>query len=131
LDFAAAGFDFIAQDPARARFVQLEFLRGPSSELRTLVKQYLLPLHLRMVEIINAGVARGELHPVDPHQLTSSIKGLVISHFNNSSAIELLTGQDPLAPAALARRRKAILELIERGTFDAGKTPAKTRKVHQ
>src|SRR5271155_5606706 len=40
LKYVAAGFDFIAHDPARARFVQLEFLRGPSAELRTLVKRY-------------------------------------------------------------------------------------------
>src|SRR5271168_3961050 len=85
LAYATATFDFIAQDPARARFVQLEFLRGPGAALRTLVKKYLMPLHQKLITVILAGVENGELHPVDPQQLVTSIKGMVISYFNNSS----------------------------------------------
>src|SRR5579864_4047882 len=49
LAYAASTFDFIAQDPGRARFVQLEFLRGLSTELRALVKQHILPLHSKLI----------------------------------------------------------------------------------
>jgi len=130
LAYASATFDFISQDPARARFVQLEFLRGPGAELRALVKQYLLPFHQQFVRVIQAGVENGELLPVDPQQLTTTIKGLVISHFNNSSVIEMLTGQDPLAPAALARQRRSVLEMIERVAFIKRPGNSKPRKEH-
>jgi hypothetical protein len=49
---------------------------------------------------------------------------MIVFYFSSAPLIRLLRGQDPLAPAQIAVRRAAVLDLISVALFrDAGRRP--------
>jgi TetR/AcrR family transcriptional regulator len=116
--YAEAAFDFIAEDPARARLVQLEIiqdLRG--RRFAAPVKKYVQPVRQKLRELLRAGMESRIFWDADPDDLATSIHGVLMAHFNSSTVIRILTGQDPFSSVQIRRRRQAVLEFIRRAVL--------------
>lgn len=127
LNYAQAHFDFLVGFPKYPMLIQREMMRSgrnPSPHLVHVFTRYGLPFYRRMLTVLKRGVDCGEFRPLDPAQTIPSILGVVIFYFISNPATRTVTGQDPLAPEALALRRKAVLEFLSYAIFKPGTVEA-------
>jgi len=111
--YVHAAFDFLAEEPARARLVQLEILQD-SSRIAPLLRKYVQPVRNTFRQAVAKGIRSGEFRAADPEETLTSIFGVIVSHFNNAGATHTLTGRNPFSAASIERRRIAVLEFISR-----------------
>lgn len=99
-----AAFDFLGTHPEFVRLVMWEGLAGGKSS-RSLWKQVRGPV---------ASMAMGLLPGNDEQrrQLLVSLLGAISFYFAFASTLGDLLGEDPLAPAALARRKAHLVEMM-------------------
>jgi TetR/AcrR family transcriptional regulator len=114
LAFAGAYFDFLAAHPNYPRLIQLTWLH--SGELLDWVaKTYFRPLLTWLCEMIEEGMRAGEFRKVDPMQIAFTILSLTGSYFATAPLMSRVFRRSVLEPAALAQRRKAMLDFLENG----------------
>jgi len=113
LAFAGAHFDFIAASPVYPRLVQREMMRDRHSpRLRRIVQRYLRPLQQAMMQTLRQGMESGELRRLNPQHFMLSLVAMNVFYFSSALFVGLLSGRDPLAPASVAERRAAVLDVI-------------------
>jgi TetR/AcrR family transcriptional regulator len=109
-------FDFVSSHPNYPRVVQREVMEsGP--QLRWIVQQYFRPFHQRLRRAIEEGIAAGEFQPVDPHHTVFSIIAITVFYFAAAPVLSEVLGRDALRPQAVAARKRAILDFLERALF--------------
>lgn len=114
LALAGGYFDFLAAHPNYPRLVQREAMEsGPN--FKWIVGEYLQPFHTALIETIRDGIAAGEIRKVDPENTAFSILGMTTSYFAAAPILSRMAGRDLLASAAVAARRKALLDFLEHG----------------
>lgn len=116
LDYAAANFDFIAEEPMRASLIQGELSRRDPQAVKLIQKlaaKHIQPVFDRLRDTIQQGVDEGIFRAVDAEQIALSINGLIRFYFTSAPVVEVLIGRDPLAPAQLKQRRIEVLEQID------------------
>jgi TetR/AcrR family transcriptional regulator len=123
LAFVNGYFDFVSSHPNYPRLVQREVMEaGP--ELPWMVQQYFKPFHRRLCRVIEEGIAAGELKPVDANQTVISIIAVTIFYFAAAPVLGGVLGRNPLRPQAVAARKRAVVDLLERGLFHSRTRPS-------
>jgi TetR/AcrR family transcriptional regulator len=120
LAVAGAHFDVISQSPAFPRLVQREMMRAGragSPHLTRLAQSYMKPGQLRIAGLLQQGIASGDFRPVDPLHFVLSMVALNVFYFSSAPVVAYITQTDPLSPEMIARRRKAVLDLLAAGLF--------------
>lgn len=95
---AGAYFDFLAEERQMQRILLREVLDGGAERIPKLIR----PLRARLREQFGGEAAL---------QSALSLFGAIAGYFIYAPVLGGLVGDDPLAPAALARRRRHIIEL--------------------
>ena len=120
-EFVGAHFDFIASHPACPRMVQREMMRAGrqgSPHLKRIVERYLRPTFGRLQQVMQEGMARGEIRQLNPIDIVPSLIAPNIFYFSSVPMMRLLLpGIDPLAPEQVARRRTAVLDFVSAAIF--------------
>jgi TetR/AcrR family transcriptional regulator len=120
-EFVGAHFDFIASHLAYPRMVQREMMRAGrkgSPHIKRIVGRYLRPTFARVREVMLAGIASGEIRPLDPMDVLPSLIALNIFYFSSAPMMRLLApGIDPLSPRRVAQRRAAVLDFVSAAIF--------------
>jgi TetR/AcrR family transcriptional regulator len=120
LRYTCAQFDCIAESPHHARLFQGELMsagRGGSSHLTRIAELYIRPIALRVVEVIQQGIAGGQFRAVDPVQFAPSIAAINVHYFVIAPVTRVLFGRDPYAPEAINQRRAAVLDFVAAALF--------------
>src|SRR3954469_2641431 len=120
LAIAAAHFDFVAHSPVYPRLVQREMMRAGragSPHIRRLVEKFMKPVQQRWIGLLEEGIRSGEFREVDSHNFVLSIVALNVFYFSSAPVVAEITNTDPLSPAMVAKRRRAVLDLLAAGLF--------------
>jgi TetR/AcrR family transcriptional regulator len=109
-------FDFTTAHPNYPRLVQREVM-GRGQSRHWIVQTYFGPLYRRLTATIRAGIARGEFRRVDPQHAALTVIAMSVFYFAAAPVLGELWGGNPLAPARVAARRRAVLDFLEHGLF--------------
>jgi len=110
--FILGYFDFLATHPNYPRLVQREAM-GKTRNFDWIVRQYLRPVHRRLVRTIDEGVASGEIRGVNPDHTAFTIMGMITSYFAAAPILSEVAGRNLLAPGAIQERKRAVLDFID------------------
>ena len=120
LAYALTHFNYVASHPHYRRMVQHEMMRAGAGQMRhfqKLVQTFFRPLLGRLTEVLETGIAKGEFQGIEPFQFVNSMIAVVVFYFTSVPVMRAVGGFDPLSPAALNRRRRAMLEFIGGALF--------------
>jgi len=113
-------FDRIHTNPGFQSLMQQEMMRlhrGEANALTPLVDTVFRPLMARMSQVLEEGIASGELIPVDPSQIRIAAIGANVFYFVSSPFMRLIEGTEPLERGALESRRKSAIEYLGQTIF--------------
>lgn len=113
-------FDRIHTNPGFQSLMQQEMVRlhrGEANALTPLVETVFRPLMARMQEVLDEGIAAGELIAVDPSQIRYAALGANVLYFLSAPMMVMILEADPLERAALEHRRKAAIEYLGQSIF--------------
>ena len=91
--------------------------RGKPSHLTRVVERYIRPISVRLIAVLQEGIASGEFRRVDAMQFAPSIAGMIVHYFVVAPVARKLFGRDPFSPEALQLRRAAVLDFIAAALF--------------
>ncbi len=120
LNYACAHFDCIAESPHYARLFQGELMsagRGKPSHLTRVVERYIRPISVRLIAVLQEGIASREFRHVDAMQFAPSIAGMIVHYFVVAPVARKLFAIDPFSQQALQQRRAAVLDFIAAALF--------------
>jgi TetR/AcrR family transcriptional regulator len=126
LSYAKTHFDSIAESPHYARIFMGELMsasRGGSTHLERIVEKYMLPIGLRVLQLVREGVESGEFRPVDAAQFVPSTIGSIVHYFLTAPLRRKFVHVDPTLEQSIDARRAAVLDFIAAALFtdrDAG-----------
>ncbi|MCK6553004.1 TetR/AcrR family transcriptional regulator [Candidatus Binatia bacterium] len=105
----------LAQHPHLGRLLQRALL-GESGGLHPLLARRVGPVYREGLAVINASAADAGWSPEDLPYLAFGLFGLMFSYFVNTAALREIaaTGDDPLAPQALAGQRRFLEKAVYR-----------------
>jgi len=120
LAYAGAYFDFVASNLMYPRLMQREMMRareGQSENIDKIIKNYIRPIFVRVVELMQKGIADGEFRPVNPAHFVPSIVAMIVFYFSSAPMMQKIVGFNPLTPERIAERRAAVLDFISAALF--------------
>lgn len=131
---AALGhFDRILSQPEFQSLMQQEMIRvhqGEPALMEVLTKRVFEPVQIMFRAAIREGIESGELIEADWMQMQLSMLGANVFYFLSAPVWKMVHGEDPLAPDALALRRKAMMDFLGQAIFkDRQHGAALARKV--
>jgi len=113
LAYVEAFYDFVAASVWRPRLVQQELMRSTHpAAIRKLLKMYVRPIHMKFMKTVRDGIADGSFREVDVENFYFSTTAIITHYFSNSSAIAAISGTNPVSPARVKTRKRAVLDLI-------------------
>jgi TetR/AcrR family transcriptional regulator len=113
-------FDRIHTNPGFQSLMQQEMIRlhrGEANALSPLVEKVFRPLTERLEQVLEEGIASGELIAADLGQIRYAALVANVFYFLSAPLMRLIQGVDPLQPAALELRRKAAIEFLGQAIF--------------
>src|SRR5215831_13068979 len=120
LAYAGACFDFIASNQLYPRLMQREMMRareGESQHIDKLIKSYIQPIFLRVNQVLQEGIAKGEFRSVKTEHFVPSMVAMIVFYFRSAPMIQKIVGFNPLSPQRIAERRAAVLDFISAALF--------------
>jgi len=120
LAYVGAYFDFIASNPLYPRLMQREMMRareGETQHFDKLVKAYIQPIFMRVSQVLQEGIGRGEFRPVKPEHFVPSIVAMIVFYFSSAPMMQRIVGFNPLAPQRVAERRASVLDFVSAALF--------------
>src|SRR6056297_645955 len=106
-----AGFGYFADNPSYVTLVRREALDG-GVHLGIDLAAVLRPMFDEAADYFRREMAAGTFREQNPEQLMLTGYGALLSYSSDAPFLEGLLDEDPLAPAALDRRRDHILEFF-------------------
>lgn len=119
-------FDAIAASPYYARIFMGELMtasRGGATHLERLLTRYIKPTGMRVISIIEEGIAAGEFRKVNPVQAVPSAIGAMVHYFLTAPLRERFMRDIPVSMPTVEERRAAVLDFVAAALFadrDAG-----------
>jgi TetR/AcrR family transcriptional regulator len=113
-------FDRLHTNPGFQSLMQQEMVRlhrGEAYALSPLVEKFFRPLMLRMAEVLDEGIASGELIAVDPAQIRNTALGANVLYFLSAPLMHMAMGTDLLTLEALKLRRQAAIKFLGQAIF--------------
>jgi TetR/AcrR family transcriptional regulator len=114
-------FDRIYSQTALQSLIQQEMVRlhrGEESTLSRLADKYIKPMWLHIQQVLEEGIASGELVATDPAQMRYASIGANVFYFLSAPLTRLAVGIDPLRRDELEKRRKATIEFLGKTLFE-------------
>jgi TetR/AcrR family transcriptional regulator len=91
--------------------------RGEANALTPLIESLFRPLMLRMQQVLEEGIAAGELIRVETTQIRIAALGANVFYFLSAPMMRLIEGSDPLERGALEFRRRSAIEYLGQAIF--------------
>ncbi len=91
--------------------------RGEAHALTPLVETVFKPLTARMQQVLEEGIAAGELIPVDPSQIRYAALGANVLYYLSAPLMRMITGVDPLERGMLEHHRQLTVEFLGASIF--------------
>ena len=113
-------FDRILTQHEFQRLMQQEMIRlhqGEQGEMPIVVKRVFAPLQAMYQSMVREGIESGEIINADWLQIQLAALGANVFYFLSAPAWRILMPFDPVAPEALAQRRKALVEFLGQAIF--------------
>lgn len=113
-------FDRIHTNPGFQSLMQQEMIRlhrGEDNALTPLVDRVFRPLMERTQQVLEEGIATGELIPVDPAQIRYAALGANVFYFLSAPFMKMIQGADPLEKSALEFRRTSAIQYLGQTIF--------------
>ncbi len=120
LKYVSTHFDFISARPYYPRLVQRLIMTG-GKPLESLAREYVVPLHQKLVSVIDRGVRDGEFRRVDSQHTVLSVAALIVFYFSSAPIWSAVTHIDPYKKVHLARRKDEVMKFIRHALFRKGK----------
>ena len=120
LAYVGAYFDFIASNQLYPRLMQREMMRareGESQHIDKLVKTYIQPIFMRVNQVLQEGIAKGEFRSVKTEHFVPSMVAMIVFYFSSAPMMQKIVGFNPLSPQRIAERRAAVLDFISAALF--------------
>ncbi len=120
LNYAREHFDSIAASPFHARIFMGELMsasRGGKTHLDRILTKYMLPIGMRVLALLQEGVASGEFRPVDPVQFVPTAIGSIVHYFLTAPLRQRFVKLMPMPEPSLEERRAAVLDFIAAALF--------------
>lgn len=105
-------FDFAARHPHFAKLTTAGSTMGDAKYLETSIKNLFRPLFQRGVEFLEEHMEKKAIRRVDAPQFLVSALLLTLSYFAMQPMISLLLGKDAGSSAALAQRKKSVIDFV-------------------
>ena len=116
--------DFIAMHPDFVRIMWKE-MEDESGIGRQVLKRRLPPLFSTAVNFIFRGQRDGEFRPeVDPLHFMWSLNSITIGYFTTAAMLRRLWGMNLLEPAMIERRKREVIDMVERTLFTTMQEPS-------
>lgn len=106
-----AGFEYFADNPSYVTLMRRGAIDG-GSHLAIDLAAVLRPMFDQAADYLRREMAAGIFSVHNPEQLLLTGYGALLSYFSDAPFLEGLLDEDPLAPAALDRRREHIIEFF-------------------
>ena len=120
LRIVLSNFDRTHSNPAFQGLIQQEMIRmhrGEANALVMLAEKVVGPLWASMRDLVDTGVAAGELIPAEWTQMLYAAMGANIFYYLSAPLIGLALGFEPMDRSALEFRRKAAIEYLGLSIF--------------
>jgi TetR/AcrR family transcriptional regulator len=115
--------DFIASQPNFVRIMWKE-MADESGVGRQVLKRRLPPLFSTAVNFIFRGQRDGEFRAeVDPLHFMWSLNSITIGYFTTAAMIRRLWNMNLLEPAMIERRKREVIDMVERTLFTVDSKP--------
>lgn len=116
--------DYIALRSDSMRIIWRE-MTEESGVGRQLFKRRLPPLFAMGVNFLFQGQRAGEFREeVDPFHFLLSLNSITIGFFTTAAMVRRLWNQNLLEPAVIERRKREVIDMVERTLFVPRRTPA-------
>ena len=120
----ADAIDFIASRPDFVRIMWKE-MADESGVGRPVLKRRLPPLFSIAVNFIFRGQREGAFRPeVDPLHFMWSLNSITLGYFTTAAQIRRLWNMNLLEPAMIERRKREVIDMVERTLFTTTAPPA-------
>lgn len=120
LRFALEHFDRMVAHHDRQSLIHQEMMRirqGKSDRASVVVERFMMPLFEKVKEVMDAGVSKGELCPIDPQRVVFSILG-PNGFYSMNAQITHATGiANFFSSAAVATHRQSLMHFLGLALF--------------
>jgi TetR/AcrR family transcriptional regulator len=113
-------FDRSYTYPAVRTLMQQEMVRlhqGEENQMAQMAENFFRPMWIKIHELLEEGIAAGELIAVDPQQIRYATLGANVFYFLTAPLTKLAFGIDPMERSELEHRRKAAVEYLGQAIF--------------
>ena len=120
LSYAKAHFDSIAESPYYAHIFMSELMsasRGRPTHLERVFAQYIQPVGMRIIGLLQEGIDSGEFRAVDPNQFAPSAVGSIVHYFLTAPLRRKFMNENPSSAQVIQERRAAVLDFIAAALF--------------
>jgi hypothetical protein len=120
LSYARAHFDSIAESPYYAHIFMSELMsasRGRPTHLDRVFGQYIQPVGMRIVGLLQEGIDSGEFRAVEPNQFAPSAVGSIVHYFLTAPLRRKFMNENPSSAEVIQERRAAVLDFIAAALF--------------
>jgi TetR/AcrR family transcriptional regulator len=105
--------EYLAKNRAFVRLMAWEMLSG--RHVQAIARDYIIPMFSLMRQKIIESVAQQLIRDVSPEHTVVSVVGMNVFYVVASPMFMHVLGEDPLSPEMLARRKKAVKDLLMYG----------------
>jgi TetR/AcrR family transcriptional regulator len=113
-------FDRVYSQVALQSLIQQEMVRlhmGEENRMSRLAERFIKPMWFQLQNVLEEGIASGELVAVDPAQMRYASIGANVFYFLSAPLTRLTLGIDPMERGELERRRTATIEFLGKALF--------------
>jgi TetR/AcrR family transcriptional regulator len=120
LQVVLSNFDRSHSYPDFRSLIQHEMVRlhrGEETQIGQMAEKFFRPLWVKIEDVLEEGIASGELIRADPSQMRYAALGANVLYFLCAPLTRLAFGTDPMGRSELEQRRKAAIEYLGQTIF--------------